>query len=400
MLINKKTKKYILVNLIILIIFIIIFLISNSFYINKYIKNDNIFLNNLINKVLEKYPEVTKEEIVDLLNNKDKINKLSLVEYGINLDNSYVLNNNYLVKKNIILNIIILITLSITLFISYYLYLKRENRKLKEILKYLKDINRGLYNLKIEENEEDDLSLLKNELAKTTIMLKEVASNNLKDKVLLKESLEDLSHQLRTPLTSITLILDSLNSKEETDRLESYKDMKRLILNLNFLVNSLLKLARFDANTITFKEENFLVDNLLNEVIENVNMLADLKNIKIIKNNNINNRLKGDFKWQVEAITNIIKNCIEHSKDNSFIEINHDENKLYTRIIIKDQGVGISKDDLKHIFERFYKGKNSSCDSVGIGLSLAKTIIEKDNGFITVTSKEGVGTTFIIKYLK
>lgn len=400
MLINKKTKKYILVNLIILIVFIIIFLISNSFYINKYIKNDNIFLNNLINKVLEKYPEVTKEEIVDLLNNKDKINKLSLLEYGINLDNSYALDNNYLVKKNIIMNIIILITLSITLFISYYLYLKRENRKLKEILKYLKDINRGLYNLKIEENEEDDLSLLKNELAKTTIMLKEVASNNLKDKVLLKESLEDLSHQLRTPLTSITLILDSLNSKEETDRLESYKDMKRLILNLNFLVNSLLKLARFDANTITFKEEDFLVDNLLNEVIENVNMLADLKNIKIIKNNNINNKLKGDFKWQVEAITNIIKNCIEHSKDNSFIEINHDENKLYTRIIIKDQGVGISKDDLKHIFERFYKGKNSSCDSVGIGLSLAKTIIEKDNGFITVTSKEGVGTTFIIKYLK
>ena len=400
MLINKKTKKYILVNLMILIVFIIIFLISNSFYINKYIKNDNIFLNNLINKVLEKYPEVTKEEIVDLLNNKDKINKLSLLEYGIDLDNSYVLNNNYLVKKNIILNIIILITLSITLFISYYLYLKRENRKLKEILKYLKDINQGLYNLKIEENEEDDLSLLKNELAKTTIMLKEVASNNLKDKVLLKESLEDLSHQLRTPLTSITLILDSLNSKEEADRLESYKDMKRLILNLNFLVNSLLKLARFDANTITFKEENFLVDDLLNEVIENVNMLADLKNIKIIKNNNINNKLKGDFKWQVEAITNIIKNCIEHSKDNSFIEINHDENKLYTRIIIKDQGVGISKDDLKHIFERFYKGKNSSCDSVGIGLSLAKTIIEKDNGFITVTSKEGVGTTFIIKYLK
>ena len=400
MLINKKTKKYILVNLIILIVFIIIFLISNSFYINKYIRNDNIFLNNLINKVLEKYPEVTKEEIVDLLNNKDKINKLSLLEYGINLDNSYVLNNNYLVKQNIILNIIILITLSITLFISYYLYLKRENRKLKEILKYLKDINRGLYNLKIEENEEDDLSLLKNELAKTTIMLKEVASNNLKDKVLLKESLEDLSHQLRTPLTSITLILDSLNSKEETDRLESYKDMKRLILNLNFLVNSLLKLARFDANTITFKEDNFLVDNLLNEVIENVNMLADLKNIKIIKNNNINNKLKGDFKWQVEALTNIIKNCIEHSKDNSFIEINHDENKLYTRIIIKDQGVGISKNDLKHIFERFYKGKNSSCDSVGIGLSLAKTIIEKDNGFITVTSKEGVGTTFIIKYLK
>ena len=176
--------------------------------------------------------------------------------------------------------------------------------------------------------------------------------------------------------------------------------MKRLILNLNFLVNSLLKLARFDANTITFKEDNFLVDNLLNEVIENVNMLADLKNIKIIKNNNINNKLKGDFKWQVEAITNIIKNCIEHSKDNSFIEINHDENKLYTRIIIKDQGVGISKDDLKHIFERFYKGKNSSSDSVGIGLALAKTIIEKDNGFITVTSKEGVGTTFIIKYLK
>ena len=176
--------------------------------------------------------------------------------------------------------------------------------------------------------------------------------------------------------------------------------MLNRILNLNFLVNSLLKLARFDANTITFKEENFLVDNLLNEVIKNVNMLADLKNIKIIKNNNINNKLKGDFKWQVEAITNIIKNCIEHSKDNSFIEINHDENKLYTRIIIKDQGVGISKNDLKHIFERFYKGKNSSCDSVGIGLALSKSIIEKDNGSISVKSSSKIGTVFTIKYFE
>ena len=108
----------------------------------------------------------------------------------------------------------------------------------------------------------------------------------------------------------------------------------------------------------------------------------------------------GDFKWQIEAITNILKNCIEYSYNDSNIEIEHDENKLYSSIIIKDYGKGMDKDDLKHLFERFYKGKNSSSNSVGIGMSLAKAIIEHNNGYISVSSKVNKGTTFTIKYMK
>lgn len=125
-----------------------------------------------------------------------------------------------------------------------------------------------------------------------------------------------------------------------------------------------------------------------------------MKNIKINLNGNKEIKVKCDFKWQVEAITNILKNCIEHSNANSKISINYEENKIYSKIEIKDEGVGIDKEDLPHIFERFYKGKNSSSDSIGIGLALAKSIIEKNNGYISVNSKLNEGSIFTIKYFK
>lgn len=125
-----------------------------------------------------------------------------------------------------------------------------------------------------------------------------------------------------------------------------------------------------------------------------------MKNIKINLNGNKEIKVKCDFKWQVEAITNILKNCIEHSNTNSKISINYEENKIYSKIEIKDEGVGIDKEDLPHIFERFYKGKNSSSDSIGIGLALAKSIIEKNNGYISVNSKLNEGSIFTIKYFK
>lgn len=125
-----------------------------------------------------------------------------------------------------------------------------------------------------------------------------------------------------------------------------------------------------------------------------------MKNIKINFNGNKESKVKCDFKWQVEAITNILKNCIEHSNTNSKISINYEENKIYSKIEIKDEGVGIDKEDLPHIFERFYKGKNSSSDSIGIGLALTKSIIEKNNGYISINSKLNEGSIFTIKYFK
>lgn len=392
-----KNKKYLITNILIILIFILLIYISNSLFYQKYINNNNLFLNNVISNILEKYPNITKEEIVSLLNNNKNKNKNILNEYGIYLDNSYVLNNNKLVKYNNISNLVLVILLSLSLFIIYLIKLKKVNKELNYILSYLKNINMGIYKLEIDSNDETSFSLLKNELLKTTIMLKEIASINQKDKVLLKKSLEDISHQIKTPLTTITLILDNI---DETNYKEKVKDMKRIVVNLNFLINSLLKLARFDANTITFKRDKILVSDLLDKVILNVSILADLKEIEIIKKGELHSFVKGDFNWEEEALTNILKNSLEHSLKNNNIEIIVENNKLYTSITIKDQGVGISEHDLKHIFERFYKCENSTSSSVGIGLSLAKSIIEHDEGSISVISKVGVGTSFIIKYFK
>ena len=142
------------------------------------------------------------------------------------------------------------------------------------------------------------------------------------------------------------------------------------------------------------------VEEIIQNVVKNVSSICDLKNIKINITGDLKAKIVCDERWQIEAITNIVKNAAEHSKTDSEIDISYEQNKAYTKVAIKDYGAGISNSDIKHIFQRFYKSKNSAKDSIGIGLPLAKSIIERNNGYIEVTSEEGKGTTFTIKYLK
>ena len=264
-----------------------------------------------------------------------------------------------------VLNITILILSFIFLILIFLKYNKSKDKEIGEITKYIEEINKKNYTLHIDEISEDELSILKNEIYKTTVMLKENADNSIKDKKDLKNSLEDISHQLKTPL--------------------------------NFLVQAILKLSKFDSNTINFIKEKISVKSIIDKCLQNVSTLCDLKNIKIEVVRNENATLYCDYMWQVEAITNIIKNCIDHSKKGSKVIIKYGQNNVYSFINIQDFGDGISKKDLPHIFERFYKGKNASSDSIGIGLALSKTIIEEDNGNISVDSDSN-GTKFEIKY--
>ena len=197
-------------------------------------------------------------------------------------------------------------------------------------------------------------------------------------------------------------MLDNLIDDEDIDkeiRQDFIRDIKRDVMNINFLVQAILKLSNFDSNTINFIKDEKLLKDIVDEAITNVSALCDLKNIEIKKNGSETATIFCDFRWQVEAITNILKNCIEHSKDNNKIIIKYETNSVYSMISIRDFGEGIAKEDLPHIFERFYKGKNSSSDSVGIGLALAKTIIEEDKGNIYVDSYEN-GTIFTVKYFR
>lgn len=402
---NKiELKKMCITSCIVIIIFLITFSILIYKQYKTYTYNFNQKIAGIIDNVLEKYPDIEKREIVEILNSSDKTNNEILREYGIELDkDSVILENNTDFQKFIIIDVSTLIVFILILSIIVFKYNHSESKKINEITKYIEEINRGNYKLNIEENTEDELSILKNELYKITIMLKEVAENSQKDKTTLKDSLSDISHQIKTPITSILIMLDNILSDEnmpEDIKKDFIKDIKREIINIKFLVESILKLSKIDSNSIKFIKKEVFIKDIINEAVKNVSMLSELKNIEIIVSGDDSIKTICDLKWQVEAITNILKNCIEHSYENRKIYINYNQNNMYTELKIEDNGTGIDAKDLPHIFERFYKGKNSSSDSVGIGLALSKSIIESNNGYIQVDSKLNKGTTFIIKYLK
>lgn len=401
---NKiELKKSIIISLVITIIFSIFMAIINIYEYKEYTKNFNKNIASIIDVIQSKYPEISTDEIIGILNSEKIPQNNSLKKYGIDLEkNTVILENNKINNKFIKIEIILLITTSVSLLIVFILYERKQDKEIDKITKYLEAINDKNYTLKIDENSEEELSILKNELYKVTVMLRENASNTLKDKINLKRALEDISHQLKTPLTSILIILDNLIDNPEMDyqtRVEFLHDLKRETTRIQSLIQSILKLSKFDSNTVQFIKQDIYLKQIIDEAIKNTGSLADLKNIKINVEGNKKIKLNCDLLWQIEAITNILKNCIEHSKENTQIDIKYNNNSVYSYITITDYGEGISKEDLPHIFERFYRGKNSSNESIGIGLSLSKTIIESNNGIVSVESNSDK-TIFIIKYFK
>lgn len=400
---NKDFQLSIILSIMTTIIFSISILTINCKVLRDYEYNNNLIISNLISNVKEEYPDFDDTTLINMLNDKNLKDNKTLRKYGIDITKESVsIANKKMLKESLIINIAILSFYLLSIIIIIFVFNFKENKKIKQITNYIKEINNKNYQLDIMSNSEDELSILKNEIYKTAVTLNEQAILLTKDKNTLKDSLSDISHQLKTPLTSINLMIDTLRDSNisEQKKHEILINIHRKISNINFLVQSLLKLSKFDANTIVFKDELNKVDDILNEVADNLSTLIDLKNIKINIKGNKKDKLYCDFKWQVEAITNVVKNCIEHSNESSNIDISYSSNDLFTKIIIKDYGKGMSHEDEKHIFERFYKGENSSSDSVGIGLALAQSIIEKDKGYIIVSSELSKGTTFTIKYIK
>ena len=395
----KNKKKYSKLIMFTLITFGIIILLNVMLYyqVNK---NYNNKIVNIISIIKEKYPEIKDDELFDILKNNVKTNTFN--RYSFDLDGIVLIkeNNTIFVSYFIILLFIYLIIclVYLTIIINND---KRKEKEINEVIKIIEEINNKNYSFKMKDINEEDLSLLKNEIYKTTIMLNEISEISKKDKKELEESLEDISHQLKTPLTSILIMIDTLLDDDDMDqntREDFLRNMKREVMNINFLVKSILKLSRLDINTVKFISKKESVKEIINEAILNVSLLSDLKNVKI-ETNLSDSFINCDYKWQIEALTNILKNSVEHSYENNKVLIESSENNAYVKITIKDFGTGIAKEDINHIFERFYKGKDSDYDSIGIGLALSKSIIEKQNGKISVESGEN-GTTFTIKYFK
>lgn len=411
MLRKSELKKIIISASIILIISIISIITINKIQYKKYTNIINNKIVEIISNVQELADkediEIDDQEIIEILRKKSNGTQGTklLENYGYNGDYVYINQLNDEMKMTQIYETILIIAIFILTITIWTLYTIKQNKKIHEIDMYLKKVNSGDYTLKIEENSEDELSKLRNELYKTTVLLREAAENSKKENINLSNSLADISHQLKTPLTSIRIMIDNIYDNPDMDeetKMDFIKSINNQIEWISSLVVSLLKLAKFDAGTIVMNDENVNIIELINNVKDNLSIILELKEIDIILEYDHSKPIivSIDYTWQLEALTNIIKNAIEHSKNNSKIHIKIEDSSVFTKIIIADEGEGISKKDLPHIFQRFYKSEKSSENSIGIGLSLAKTIIEKDNGYINVKSEEGKGTTFYIKYMK
>lgn len=404
---KKYLKKILIPMIIITITTSIVMLLNTIKQYKSFNEQINIKMAQIISEIKENYPEVDTNEIIEILNKDDASNiegKELLKRYGMysNEENSILTIKNQM-NNNIRTNVAFVVIINLVWIIIAILYIKSRNKKLNEIKKYINEINNRNYELKIEDNSEDELSNLKNELYKITVMLKEEAEKSKQDKESLKVSVQDISHQLKTPITSISIMLDNLKDNPKMDEKTRQRfifEIDKQIENISFLIISLLKFSRLEAGVEDFIKEKINVKELISACLKRLEIPIEIKNQNIVIKGKEDSYFIGDYKWQEEAITNIIKNCIEHTDENKNIYINYEENNLYTKIQIIDEGNGIDKEDIKHIFERFYKGKDSSENSIGIGLALAKTIIEKDNGYISCKSEKGKGTEFIIKYMK
>ncbi|MBE5954832.1 MAG: HAMP domain-containing histidine kinase [Lachnospiraceae bacterium] len=438
---NKiELKKYIIGVLILTGIFCTFAGVLHYFEYVSYQRAYNEALAGILVHLKEKYPDVSEGELMQILNGT--VESLGheesayeaehmLSSYGIDLQKDAVVKKNQMLSIGFFFGWILFVMLAAGGICHLFLrYNKKKDREIAAITRYIEEINRKNYTLKLDDMSEDELSMLKTEIYKTTIMLKEAAENSKKDKENLKDALADISHQMKTPLTSILVVLDNLIDDPDMDpavRQDFILVVKREIGHIQFLVQALLKMTKLDAGTVSFIREEVPLKDICEEAVRNVDVLCDLKNVEIKRNycNDYtevpapwvqsgenrgeklsvqkkdgkaeNDRIFCDLHWQTEAVTNILKNCVEHAPEGSSVWIETEKNQVYGSIRITDFGPGIEEEDQKHLFERFYRGKNASKDGVGIGLSLAKSIVEQDEGRIFVESSSEK-TVFEMKY--
>ena len=292
------------------------------------------------------------------------------------------------------------LALGIILIIIFTVVTKRRYKNLNDLNDYLSLVCKGIYDMNIDDNTEGELSILKNNLYKVITLLQSQNEYLKNDKLYLADSIADISHQLKTPLTSMMVMCELLENEENPDKRQEFVSViNNQLSKMKWLITNILKISKLDADATEFKRDEVSILSVLDDSLKPFALTAELKNVAI--QNSANDFVfNGDESWTVEAVSNIVKNCLEHTNDGGKITIASELTNLYNKLTISDNGCGIAEEDLPHIFERFYHGKNSSKDSVGIGLALAKTVFEKENASVTVESEQGRGSVFEIRFYK
>ena len=398
----KGTKKYLLGALLVIVIMTVICGVVCFVSLARMREESFRSQIGLVAAVREKYPDLSDKEIIDSISSPTDTAETErmLRSYSITKSDWLALPNEENTAELIISGAVLCLLTGGIVFVILLFYDRRQKKLTAELTDYLSRLNSGKYDMDISSNGEDSFSRLKNEIYRTTVRLREQSERSRQDKINLKNSISDISHQIKTPLTSISVMLDRISNDRDMSN-----DIKRKLLtdvkhSSNYiisLVQSLLTLSRLDADSITMKHEDVSVGELLGMCRERTEILAELGEVTVKVQDCGNISLKCDKKWMSEAITNILKNCIEHTPSGGYVTVSASQNKLFTEITVRDTGNGIPKNELPHIFERFYKGSCSDENSIGIGLSLAKTIIEKNNGYISVKSNVNEGSCFSLK---
>ena len=292
------------------------------------------------------------------------------------------------------------VVLSLLLMLIFCISTYKRYQRISSLADDIDQVLHGDSSIDFDSYSEGELSILHSEIYKMTVRLREQQQKLLSDKEYLADSLADISHQIRTPLTSINLLVERLSATGLTDecRHQLANELYELLGRIDWLITTLLKISKLDAGTVSFNKETVSLEMLINKSCAPLLIPIELRGQELII------RAEGDFygdsAWTSEAVGNMVKNCMEHTPDGGRIEINAVETALYSEIVIKDNGTGISPEDLPHIFERFYKGKDSDGKSFGIGLALSRMIIAGQKGTVKAENRKNAGAMFTLRFYK
>lgn len=327
-----------------------------------------------------------------------------------------IFRNPYVRKTACLTGLVMLLCAAVCFFISWQagcavlaagilvllVYFLDSRKRYAAIQQTAQQIDRLLHGddaMDLSSYEEGELSILHSELRKLVLRLREQTELLSKEKTALADSLADISHQLRTPLTAIHLNTASLQAPVLADdkRLALCMQTENQLERIDWLVASLLKLARLDAGAVVLRKEQVALSDVVDAACRPLAIVMDIKEQTLLTD--VSGSFLGDKDWTVEAVGNMVKNCTEHMQAGT-LSITGRENPIYTELIIRDTGRGFAKEDLPHLFERFYKGKNSSEKSVGIGLALSQRILALENATVKAANHPEGGAQFTIRFYK
>lgn len=296
--------------------------------------------------------------------------------------------------------VILMIVFSFLFIGSHYWITWRRYRRLAQLAREIDHMLHNQIPIQFEKYREGELSILENELSKMTLKLSEQAAALADDKKFLADSMADISHQIRSPLTSSNLILSLLMEPDlpSVKRKKLLQELAQLLSRIDWLVESLLKMSKMDAGTVCFQQAPVNVRALIRQAAEPLMIPMELREQTFSIQEESGVEFTGDPAWSQEAILNILKNCMEHTPPGGCIQVFFSQNAIYTEIVIEDNGPGFDREDLPHLFERFYKGKNASSQSVGIGLALARMVVSRQNGTLKAENRPEGGARFTIKF--